>query len=598
MPKVSTTDSPREADVVVVGSGHNGLVAAAYLAKAGLDVLVVEAAPTAGGMTSTNPFEPEAPEYMINEASIQASLFRTTTIDSDLGLSRKYGLKQTVIDPAHFQLAADGSSLGLWRDPRRTAAELEYFSKKDARALLELYDVIDAAVEIGLPMMQTNVTQPEVKNILKAAKGAVKNRKQMAALGRWMTSSQAEAIEESFEHDMIRAPLLTSLPFMPFDADLSGWSLIYLGVLSKYGVAMFHGGTGSLPRALMGVIRDHGGEILTSSPVEEIIVANNRATGVRIRGGREITARRAVLTACSPKTTLTRLLPRGVLEPKIQNAADHIPTMKRGISDLKVNVALSGTIDMSRHEKWRGDGIDLRLACNCYHTYEQALAAARSCVRGQVPDAIPGLAQVTNAFDPSMSPAGKDLWWFWSGLAPSIPDEGWDVARKQITESVIRDADEYYKGVEELQVAVRPLVMPDIEERFWAIDGSVYHVDPTIARFGPNKPVVGLSGYTTPVDGLFLTGSGTHPVAGISGMPGQNAARTMLKQLAREDKGGRFAALADKRKAEKARKRSQYVAQDRGYDYSGGQNDPFPTTPVGSAVAARKAEIERTTRGA
>ena len=137
--------------------------------RPGLDVLVVEAAATAGGMTSTNSFAPEAPEYTINEASIQASLFRTTTINDDLELSTRYGLRQTVIDPAHFQLAADGSSLGLWRDPRKTAAELEYFSKKDARALLELYEVIDAAVEIGLPMMQTNVVtarhqgHPEVR---------------------------------------------------------------------------------------------------------------------------------------------------------------------------------------------------------------------------------------------------------------------------------------------------------------------------------------------------------------------------------------------------------------------------------------------------
>ena len=562
--------TPREADVVVVGSGHNGLVAAAYLAKAGLKVLVVEAAATAGGMTSTNSFAPEAPEYTINEASIQASLFRTTTINDDLELSTRYGLRQTVIDPAHFQLAADGSSLGLWRDPRKTASELEHFSRKDARALLELYEVIDAAVEIGLPMMQTNAVTPDISAIMKAAKGVAKNRKQLSAIGRWMASSQTEAVEESFEHDMIRAPLLTSLPFMPFDADLSGWSLIYLGVLSKYGVAMFHGGTGSLPKALIGVLKDNGGDIITSSPVEELIIEHNRCVGVRVRGGAEIRARRGVLTACSPKTTLTRLLPRGVLEHKKQVAADHIPTRKRGIADAKVNVALSGRVDMSKHEKWRGDGIDLRLACNCYHTYEQAKEAAKACVRGQVPAAIPGLAQVTNAFDPSMSPPGKDLWWFWTGLTPSFPEEGWDVARKKITDSIIKDAEQYYKGVEDLQVAVRPLVLPDIEERFWAIDGSVYHVDPTISRFGPNKPVSGFAGYRTPVDGLFLTGSGTHPVAGISGMPGQNAARTMLKDFRLEDQGGRLGALKERLRRECRR---GALAEN---PYASGPNDPFP----------------------
>lgn len=558
---------PREADVVVVGSGHNGLVAAAYLAKAGLDVVVVEASATAGGMTATNSFAPEAPEYTINEASIQASLFRTTTITRDLELATKHGLRQTVIDPAHFQLAADGSSLGLWRDPRKTAAELEKFSRKDARALLELYEVIEAATEIGLPMMQTNVTRPELMKVFKTLKGVAKNRKQLSNIGRWMTSSQAEAIEDSFEHDMIRAPLLTSLPFMPFDADMSGWSLIYLGVLSKYGVAMFHGGTGSLPKALIASITSNGGRIYTSSPVEQLVMTGERCTGVRLVGGHEIVAKRGVLTAMSPRTTLSRLLPKGVLTHKQQNAADHIPTKKRGISDLKVNVALSGRIDMSKHEKWRGDGIDLRVACNCYHTYEQALEAARACVRGQVPDAIPGLAQVTNAFDPSMSPEGKDLWWFWSGLAPSIPEDGWDVARKKITESVIKDADEYYKGVEDLQVAVRPLVLPDIEERFWAIDGSVYHVDPTLSRFGPNKPVIGFAGYKTPVPGLFLTGSGTHPVAGISGMPGQNAARTMLKEFGKEDKGGRFAESRARRAREK---------ELRENPYGNGQDDPWP----------------------
>src|SRR5215210_2245278 len=229
---------------------------------------------------------------------------------------------------------------------------------------------------------------------------------------------------------------------------------------------------------------------------------------------------------------------------------------------------------MTKHEKWRGDGLDMRLACNSFHTYEQALEAAQACVRGDVPEHVPGLAMVSNAFDPSMSPAGKDLFWFWSGLAPSMPRVGWDVARKQITDSVIRDAEQFYEGVESLEIARRPLALPDIEERFWAIDGSVYHVDPTITRFGPNKPVAGYAGYRTPVEGLFLTGSGTHPVAGISGMPGQNAARTMIRQFRIEDSTGRIGAVRA-RLARDTRRRA--VVPDAAHRYDSGRNDPFPS---------------------
>lgn len=539
------------ADVVVVGSGHNGLVAAAYLAQAGLDVLVVEAHSTPGGMTATNPFEPEAPGYTINEASMQASLFRTTSIDQELGLSSRHGLKQTVIDPAHYQLAADGSSLALWRDPRKTAEELKRFSHKDAQAYLDLFRVIDAAVQIGLPLMQTSPVRPEINKVLKAAKAIVKGRSELLAIGRWMAASQTEAIEESFESDMIRAPLLIALPFMQFDQDLSGWSLIYLGVLSRYGVGMFHGGTGALPKALIASIESNGGRIRTSSPVDQLIVRGGRVTGVHLSNGEEIYARRGVLTACSPRTTLTRLLPQGVLPPKLQVAADNIPTLKRGITDYKLNVALKGKIRMTRHEKWRGDGLDLRVACNSYHTYEQTLAAMRDCVRGDVPQHVPGLGMVSTAFDESMAPPGSDLFWFWSGVTPSIPRLPWPEAKKQITESVIKDANLYYEGVEDLEVARRDLALPDIQDRFWAIDGNVYHVDPIITRFGPRKPAAGFSGYRTPVPGLFLTGSGTHPVAGISGMPGQNAAKAMLKYFRAEEKGSRLFRIAAGRERER-----------------------------------------------
>jgi phytoene dehydrogenase-like protein len=545
---VSGTNS---ADVVVAGAGHNGLVAAAYLAKAGLDVLVVEAYQTPGGMTSTNPMAPEAPEYLINEASLQASLFRTTTIDKDLKLSARYGLRQRVIDPAHVQLNYDGSSLALWRDPRRTADELKHFSPRDPEKLLDLYRVIDAAVAIGLPLMNTSPIRPAPSALFKAVKAALSGRRELLAIANWATSSHAEAVDEYFESDVIKAALLIGLPFMPFNADLGGWALIYLGVLSKYGVAMFEGGTGSLPKALIACLQEHGGRVRTSSPVEQLIVTNGRVTGVRVRGGEEIHARRAVLTAFSPASVLKYLLPKGVLTEKMQNRVDHIPTKGRGISDYKLNLALKGAITMPVHEKWRGDGLDLRLSCNSYHDYQQTLAAARACARGEVPDHVPGLAIAPTAFEPSMAPTGCDMFWFWTGLTPADPRIGWDAARDEITATVIRDSAYYYRGIDEFEVARRPLVQPDIAERFFAIDGNVYHVDPVITRFGPRRPAPGLAGYRTPVPGLFLSGSGTHPIAGINGLPGKNAAQALLKDLRKQDRQGkRTHALAEGRKSE------------------------------------------------
>lgn len=533
---MSPNGSSRVADVIVAGSGHNGLVTACYLAKAGLDVLVVEAHSTPGGMTATNPMAPEAPDHIINEASIHASLFRTTNIDDQLGLTKKYGLRMRPIDPAHVQLGFDGESIAMWRDPRKTADEIRKFSVKDAIAYVELCRLIRTGVDIGLPIMQTNAVHPSGKVLLKTIKAAAKGRRDLGELGRWITCSQREVIEERFEHDMVRGPLTSNLPFMPFDSDMSGWSLIYLGVLEKVGVAMFEGGTGSFPKALIKCLEAHGGRVRVSAPVEEILVRNNRAYGVRIAGGEEILARKAVVTAFSPKTVLTKLLAPGVLSHTMANRAARIPTKGTGATDYKLNIALRGKISLPRHTKWRGDGLDLRLPCTTWNTHKEALDAFDACIRGEVPDMIPGLSQVTTAFDPSMAPEGHDTYWYWTGLTPANPKDGWDVARKQITERVISNANEYFEGLEEFEIARRPLAQPDLEERFWAIDGNVYHVDPIITRFGPLKPAMGLAGYDTPVNGLFLTGSGTHPVAGISGMPGQNAAKRVLSVLAAQDK--------------------------------------------------------------
>jgi phytoene dehydrogenase-like protein len=534
------------ADVIVAGAGHNGLIAAAYLAKAGLKVHVVEAHATPGGMTSTSPVD-EMPGYKVNDASIQPSLFRTTTIMKDLQLEERYGLKMKVIDPVHLQLNYDHSSLALWRDAQKTADELKYWSKKDAAALIDLYRVVHAAVDIGVPIMQTNPVRPDISKIFAAARKTLKHRSELLALGRWMRCTELEALEESFESDPIRAIVLIGLPFMSYDSDFSGWSLIYLGIITKYGVAMFEGGTGELPKALIRLIEDHGGTVTCGAEVEELLMTSGRVTGVRIKGGEELHARRGVLTAFSPKRVLRDLLPAGTLPPKLENRVRHIPTKSRSFADLKLDVLTKGKISMTKVEKWRGDGLDCRLPANGYHTYEETKAAQLACKRGELPDHYPGLMQVATALPANrdFAPDGCDSVWFWSGLSPNDPRDGWDAAREHAAKTIIQQSDHYYEGLEELDVFHRVRMLPDIEERHFALDGSVYHVDPLITRFGPLKPAAGFAGYSTPVPGLFLTGSGTHPVAGISGMPGQNAARTMLKLFKREDKRGHSAHAAE-----------------------------------------------------
>ena len=141
------------------------------------------------------------------------------------------------------------------------------------------------------------------------------------------------------------------------------------------------------------------------------------------------------------------------------------------------------------------------------HEYERQRAAedvgqldvrrgdALEIERGHRAAMIPGLSQVTTAFDPSMAPEGHDTWWFWSGLVPSHPNEDWDVVRDRITERVLEDCGHYYDGLESLEIARRPLTPYDLEQRFGAPEGNVYHVDPIITRFGPMRPALGLGGY-------------------------------------------------------------------------------------------------------
>jgi phytoene dehydrogenase-like protein len=312
--------------------------------------------------------------------------------------------------------------------------------------------------------------------------------------------------------------------------DGTAWGMIYVALVHRTCSARYIGGTGVLPKALEACLLDHGGSVRTSADVEEILVSGGRVHGVRLTTGEELHSD-TVLAACDPKTALARLLPDGTLPDHLEKAAAHIPTSTTGGGHMKINIALKGKLTLPRHTVWRNDDLDLRNPLTCWHTFEEHIAGWDAAVRGDWPERQPFLTCVPSALDPTQAPDGQDTLWIWSGVVPNNSREPWDAAGDALYRKVIADCAAYYDGIEDLIIDTEVITPDAIARRFHVSDGNVFHVDPSLQRFGPLRPAQGLADYNSAVDGLFLGGGGMHPSAGICGLPGQLAARSVHKAL-------------------------------------------------------------------
>jgi phytoene dehydrogenase-like protein len=517
-------------DVIVVGAGHNGLTAACYLARAGLTVEVVEAADWIGGCTTTAALIPGAPDHRVNACAGDVITLRASTVVQDLGLN-DLGYMEVDIDPTYVAMTPDGASLAFWRDHQRTADEIRRFSVKDARAYLDLVRSLDSALDAAVPMMATNPTRPDARVLGRTVAAAARHPKRMADVARLATGTAAQAVQERFEHPMVQGGIGMLTTFgSPITSDGSGANLLVLALLSRLGMGRPVNGVQSLPDALARYLTARGGRIRTSARVQELTTAAGRVTGVRLADGTQLQAR-AVVTSCDPRAALTQLLPAGTLEPALEARARHIPTMNDGCAHFRVDVALGGRLELSRHTRARGADIDLRRPTHMIGDLENICDAITDARSGRLVDPVPFVAMLASSTDPSLAPAGQDCLYLWSGWTPHRPPEGWDALAPAAADAMITRAAEYYDGLLGLEVGRRHEAWPDISARTNVPDGNVYHVDMSLLRQGPLRPARGFGGYRTPVDGLFLTGAGTHPGPSVSGIPGQQAARAVLRSL-------------------------------------------------------------------
>jgi phytoene dehydrogenase-like protein len=519
---------PSSVDVVVIGAGHNGLVAASYLAKDGLRVAVVEAAEAPGGMTASGPFIPEAPNHIVNSCAVDIISMLHSRIPAELQL-REHGLQLVKPDPSYVSLHPDGSTLAIWRDKAHTAAEIERYSSADARAFLEFTDLLDVMIGAILPVLGMDFSRPDPKALWASAKVAVKNRSRLGDIAALLTGSATAAAEERFEHPVTKGALVNlAAGAGPVDQPGSGLGFILLALLGRVGAARPIGGMQSLTNALVASFRASGGMLTTGAPVAEILEAGRRVRGVRLEDGRVVEARSVVAT-CDPWLTLRRLLPAWMVDQKTAARLDFAPANGTGSGPFKVDMALRAQI--AALQNTRVDDVDVRMPTMLIGTEESVRESYAAAARGELPDDPAIWVVAPSGVDPTQAPEGQESLYIYSLAAPVHPREGWEALREPAVDSILAKLGKYIGPLDEAEIGRLVETPEDLGARLRVRNGCVTHIDMGLMRSGPLRPTIGLGSGRTPLEGLVLGGSGMHPGGGVTGLPGRTAANRIQRYL-------------------------------------------------------------------
>ena len=392
-----------DVDVVVVGGGHNGLVAGCYLARAGRRVVVLERHDRLGGMTLSAPLIDAAPGHMVNPGAYENVYLRAGGVVEDLDLAR-FGYRE--VDSAGWAwLGESGESLLFQRDVDATARDIARFSSADGRAYRELIEVALKALEIQGRYAAGQPGRPGIRFIASALRSLATDRGLRSALGAFITGTAVDAITATFESEQVRGAF-ASIATILGAPTAEGSALAMLGTSSLHykGAARPIGGMGGLVTALEHCLVHHGGEARTGATVTSI-TGPGRAAGVELADGSAITARQGVVTAIPPQR-VPDLTGEALSRPVAQRLR-HAPANAGGVATFTVNLALSGQLALPNHQPSRGD-MDLRKPALFTGTLDGVLDACADAARGELPTAPAWWCTIFTAMDPSQAPEGQD----------------------------------------------------------------------------------------------------------------------------------------------------------------------------------------------
>jgi len=526
----------KQYDAIVIGAGHNGLTNAAYLAKAGLDVLVVEKNDYIGGASVSREL---IEGWTYSSCSYVCSMMRQA-LHRDLDLARHGLILVPYLGTVSF--ADDGKVLVSYTDQEAANLELKRHSPHDADSMhrfqadLGRYAQLIRKTLLRTPPDPTSFKPRDIHELLFLAKIFwALGEKELYEYVRFFTMSAADFLEDYFENDLIKAAMAgPGIIGTALGVYSPGSSYILLhhvmgdvdGNIGAWGLA--RGGMGAISDAIAGAVQEHGGEIRTEAGVQQILVENGKVVGVALENGDEIRSR-IVVSNLDAKRTFTQIMDERDLPADIVRRAKNFKI--RGSSG-KVNIALSGMpkftgVPDNRYIDRGGQGF-----MGSLETMERAYDCWK---RGRWSDDPFIESVIPSAWDPTVAPPGKH-WMsnFVQYCPPQLADGPWTPEKRdQFGQTVVDKIERYSPGFKDLIVHMEVRTPHDIEQEIGLTEGNIFQGELTIDQLLFNRPFPGYAQYRMPVKNLYMCGSSTHPGGGVSSACGANAAREILMDLKR-----------------------------------------------------------------
>jgi len=533
-------------DAIVVGAGHNGLTAAAYLARAGLSTLVLERRDIVGGCCVT---EEIAPGCFASTTSYIASMLRPEVIrDLDLG---SHGLRMVPCDPALLVPFSDGTVLPWWADGSRTGDEIARLSPADAKTFARSNEKLRRLARYLQPFFlepppdlgARGVSRArELLRIARRFRGITEA--EVAEMVSFLTGSLGDFLDRHYESDKVKTLLLANSLYGkhggPYQAGTALGLLFHLLSGGEHQVQGFYGhvlgGMGAITKAMASAARAFGAEIRTGAPVARIVARGGRVRGVALADGDEIAAP-IVLSNADPKRTFLSLVEESALP---EDFREKIRGIKMDGPCAKVNLVLSQEPRVSGMPRdWTAPQ---RALFTLVPSLEFAQASAEAARRGGIPEELWIDCVVASNVDPSLAPAGRHVMTCFVQYVPyRLARSTWDAERERLGDRVVARIGDYAPNVPGAVVARQVLTPLDLERTYGLTEGNIFHGDLNLEQLFFLRPIPGWSAYRTPVEGLYLCGAGAHPGGGVTGAPGHNAAKQVLRDRRRPKSPARAA---------------------------------------------------------